>query len=366
MANPKRIYLYVNEETGKFVDIYGKTLSSQDWLKMFLNEKQVILCLTFRTAALVASVFNETDTFDIAIDTDYVKSIQNAQLNAGLTGAITIIPVKSCTETPALTGTVRLTNTAGDTEDVPYTSYTLALGVYSLVVSVTLDHTYLADDEVVFLEPLMIYADNSKVNISGDWTAASKSGGKLSFRIACNTDESEEKLGADDEIEVICEARKYIAGQDSIILQDGAKFHNIINDGSPSPSINDPLYRLAAAQDSIDNLMARILSGTQATLTDDATTNINVFDKTTAGSAVIALDIIGAAGRWTYPAISLNWFGATASVMLGACNENGTIAGTVTIDADISSNNVRLNITLAGVGANLKAVHRILQTTLET
>ena len=106
-----------------------------------------------------------------------------------------------------------------------------------------------------------------------------------------------------------------------------------------------------------------VLSGTQVALTDNATANITAFDKTTARGAVIDYVIIGASGMRQGVA-KICFFSSTAHVSDNYIEGGAAIAG-ITLGADISSNNVRLNVTLASTGENLKMVYRISQIKLE-
>lgn len=100
--------------------------------------------------------------------------------------------------------------------------------------------------------PLIILAGNDKVDISGDWSSIDRAAGKISFRVNCNTSEFASKLGTSESQVCYIEIKKFSSGTPSILLQDKCTLRNIVNDDSATPTENDPLYRTAAAQDSID------------------------------------------------------------------------------------------------------------------
>jgi hypothetical protein len=115
-----------------------------------------------------------------------------------------------------------------------------------------------------------------------------------------------------------------------------------------------------------DALFYKIAGGTQSTLTDNATTSINVFDKTTHRAATVDFFIIGSAGIRVYSSHNLLFFGSTA-YNGGEYHYGGTDwTSGLSITSDISGNNVRLNFVLASIGENLKLMYRVRKTTLET
>ena len=105
---------------------------------------------------------------------------------------------------------------------------------------------------------------------------------------------------------------------------------------------------------------ANMIGGTPIALADDSTTNVVIFDKMRARSAVIEYYIIGASGMRVYSG-KLAFFGATAYIEDGGGSYivAGTdFPGTVTLGADINNNEVRLAVTLADVGEALEMVWR--------
>lgn len=69
--------------------------------------------------------------------------------NAGYSGSVIAIAVKTLSSAPrAQTGTLVLINSAGQSESVAFTAYSLAGGVYTFTVSATLSYTYLANDVI--------------------------------------------------------------------------------------------------------------------------------------------------------------------------------------------------------------------------
>lgn len=91
---------------------------------------------------------------------NYVSSVMDQRTAAGVaniihTGAITRVDMKDIeygsSDIPS-NGYVRLTNAAGQFEDVAYTSYGIVDDVYRFTVSDTLTYTYAEDDEVLVID----------------------------------------------------------------------------------------------------------------------------------------------------------------------------------------------------------------------
>lgn len=301
----KKLFYYINAETGKFTNSLGAEIDSASKPQLFLDEK-VILCLTFLKNDGTAYIFDVAETFELAVDTDFDETTS-----------------------------------------------------------------------------LMVFSDETAVNVSGDWSEADKTAGKISIRALCNTEEFDSKVGTSSSLATYIEIKKFVLGDESVILQDNCTCRNLINDESPAPVSSDPTYRTAAAQDSIDNTKADKVSGAtsgnlaeldsngnlvdsgigaavQASITDDATTNITLGVAATYRAFKIEYTLDDGT-NFKKGIIDVMHDGSSAYVDESGSMSIGTISG-ISFDADINSGNVRLLVTAASVGSSLKMVHKIINT----
>ncbi|MFA5659700.1 MAG: hypothetical protein WC900_10520, partial [Oscillospiraceae bacterium] len=196
-------------------------------------------------------VFGVAETFELAIDNEFTHTITSGALTAAFSGAVTSITADGFSEAPPSSGTLTLTNSSSESENVSYTSYTENAGVYTFTVSDALTYIYAENDTCNIAEPLMAFSDNDQVDISGDWADIDRAEGKISVRVFCNTTEFEDTIGDEESIQAVIEVKKFTSAVPSIILQDGCACKNIINNDTPAPTSSDPTYYTAAAVDSL-------------------------------------------------------------------------------------------------------------------
>lgn len=110
----------------------------------------------------------------------------------------------------------------------------------------------------------------------------------------------------------------------------------------------------------------KTVSGTQVTLTDNQQTAINILDKTLARKATIEMYVLSSTGLRDYMPFAISWFGSAASLQPAADSNIGSFPDCIILDADISGDNVRLLVNVAGAGENLKLVYRASQLPLES
>ncbi len=173
----QQIKLYLNVETGKWVNENNAVVSDRAWPNLRYRSKY-ILCITCYNADDSAASFNLTDSFEFFLDGDFI-------------------------------------------------------------------HT----------DNLMLSSDNTKFNVSGDWDDLDVANGKISCRVFCNTGEDfTGSSGINDQqrANVWGEIKRYVSGEEMVILQDQCIAWNVVEAGEGIPDESDPLYRTASAQDSID------------------------------------------------------------------------------------------------------------------
>jgi hypothetical protein len=235
---------------------------------------------------------------------------------------------------------------------------------------------YVEFKETVTATLPFIEVDGSTFNQANSWydtaTLAFRNpviaDGELSFYITANTLQFYRRLGTDDEITNATMQIQLLAPSTAINF-DVIEFpfvcrNKYLGQGYSVDVTGSNIYTKAEVLALIAGF-ADLLSGTQATLTDNATTNINLFNKTTARKATVEMYAVGAAGIRDWLSFTVTFFGAVAYLQPASYSDNGTISGSITLNADISGNNVRLNVTLAGCGENLKLVYRTSQTIIE-
>jgi len=248
----RQIFLKGNIETGKFLYSDGSELAP-DFLRMFMDDR-VVLCVSYFLNNGTAATFDETDTFEQAMDTDFIHSLQNGTLDAAYSGQTNAIAVNGLPSVPATQGTLSLINAANEDETYPYTSWTEAAGKYTFVGDKVLDYAYTSGDTCNVDDPLISYSGNDLVNVSGDWTDANKSDGKISIRVTINSLAAEDALGDSNEsIMPGIQVKKYSAGIPTVITDHKCVIRNVVHRREGEPATSDPTYRNTTAQDSIDN-----------------------------------------------------------------------------------------------------------------
>lgn len=252
----KKIYRTIDVESGKFVDpVSFDEMRSSSTLELFTATK-VILCLTLVKTGGTAYNVAATDTFEGEVDLDFEHIQDTGALAAGYSGSVASMRVDGLTEVPPDVGTLRPVNSAGQGENVTYTSRTInGVGDYTFTVSKTLTYTYLENDLCVVEDPLMISSEASQFNISGDWSEVSFPGNKISARFDSFNTSFFAKIADSPELEGFIEIKHFPAGESipSVILQDAVNLRNIIrmNEGNPpnetfawlTPSQLDAVYQ---------------------------------------------------------------------------------------------------------------------------
>ncbi len=103
-------------------------------------------------------------------------------------------------------------------------------------------------------DPLMLYADQSGVNLPGDWDQADPAQGRISIRVNCNTTGFQQKLAAAESITIHLEVRRSTAGnaERSVILStDVVGKNTVILHEVPAEAAPD--YYTAAETDALLN-----------------------------------------------------------------------------------------------------------------
>lgn len=109
-----------------------------------------------------------------------------------------------------------------------------------------------------------------------------------------------------------------------------------------------------------DARFAPIALDTETTLTDDATTNVTAFDKTTYRAAEIKATVDDGTSYVVFPSIVIYFVSSTAYVENLPAFIGDDFSATMSFGADISGDNVRLNVTMASHGSSPKMVYEIV------
>lgn len=255
MAAPfQQVPITINVNTGEIVDATSLEHLAGQNASRFMAGSVIILCASCVDSTNTAVAYNTDDTFELSIDNDFVHVLGTGVLEAGLSGTITSLTASGFEVTPDPEGTLTLTNQAGETESVWYTSYTLLNGVYTFVIeSTALTYVYLTSDAIEFDDPLMVYSPNSSFNVAGDWDDASYLMGKMSIRVFCNRDAFFDKLGTSDTISAFIEILKYASGSpySTKLLRDDTYCENTVKRYEGAPAPYNPLFYTAAQVDAL-------------------------------------------------------------------------------------------------------------------
>jgi len=164
----------------KLVDEYDKRLPAQD--RPHINDgEQSVLEFDLVTAAGVAIPYNESDTFALYADTDYIHQYDAGVLADDYAGAITAIALTGLAKTPPSTGFLVLEN-ADSRDRVAYTD--CDAGVFT--VDATLIGSYTAGDACYIEDQLCLYAGNNSFNDVADRADVSAADGKLCVRYSAD------------------------------------------------------------------------------------------------------------------------------------------------------------------------------------
>lgn len=348
-----------------FWDIYSQSRISSTGFKLYdkptiaLGEKASweFRAKTNTSGTIAAVDLSSCTTFEAAIDTDFKHDVIDGALTAGFSGAITAITADGFASAPPSAGVLTLTNASLETESISYSSWTVNTGVYTFQVNATLTYVYANDDDCDAEDTAPCVR-----TLNAGITSTNKSTGILIVSLDADTSTFLNAVSDDAQVNGYFEIRGYDVTAKMIFYAryDIALLNTVDPNLTVPPGVASNYYNKAQQ----DGRYVAILSGTQTALTDNATTDITIFDKTLARAAVVDYTIVGATGMRQGTA-KIAFFGAVAYVSDNYIEGGPAIAG-ITFGADISSNNVRLNVTLASTGENLKMNHKISQIALES
>ena len=158
-------------------------------------------------------------------------------MNAGVSGAITSVAIKSLPSDPPATGNVQLINGANESETFAYTSWTESGGVYTFTVSTTLSYTYLTDDTAKSTEALLIKTTTID--------ETDKDTGVFVVQLDADTRSFQSAVEGSSEILGCLFEHKVLDGSADLIFVSVFKFIclNIVDDdGALPPEINGNYY----------------------------------------------------------------------------------------------------------------------------
>ncbi len=171
---PRICKIYVDIGTRNIYDVNGNQLSDKT-LPFISYKEKMQLQVQYLTAPPVAPIVDGdlskylsfaglTLASSAVVDRNY-NHYDKGLLNAGVSGAVTSIVVKSLEAVPLLkSGTMLLINSAGQQESVAFTNYSVTSSVYTFTVSATLTYTYLADDSVRVKETPVIKSEDASID----------------------------------------------------------------------------------------------------------------------------------------------------------------------------------------------------------
>jgi hypothetical protein len=176
----------------------------------------------------------QTVSFSAAIDNDWVHTHEGA-LTSGASGAITSIGISGLTSEPLPSGSLKLTNDAGETETVAYTAASESSGTYTFTVSVTLTYTYLTGDVAEVVDPPMVKTLNAQID------QTDKDTGLLLVDMDCNNLAYKNKVGTSKQASgCIFELKVYdVSGYQIMVYQGDVNCRNVVDDEGnipPAPS----------------------------------------------------------------------------------------------------------------------------------
>jgi len=239
----------VNTHIKKIVDPNDEfsTPSDQNILRLHFTEILVIAASFYDENNSLITSWADTDTFELAADIDFAHTLYDGTLDNPKSGSITSIEITFASDPGTLpdTGKIRLLNANGEYEAVDYTAQSGTGVNRTFTVSTTLSHSYVAGDVASVSDRLMAFADETQVNITGDWPGLAyvpadtgkKSEGKISFRLDCRRYEFLRKLmnavaNSQGDYVINIEIKRYPTGETSptVLCQDTIYARNAVRD----------------------------------------------------------------------------------------------------------------------------------------
>jgi hypothetical protein len=330
--------LTVNANTGKIVSTSTLKEPLYSARPRLVDGRQRVLGISFVDDAGVAVALGAADTFQLAVDSDFVHTCDTGAANAGYSGAVTSIVVKGLTSASIpSTGFIVLTNGAGQSDRVAYTAKSGTVpGNITFTVSATLTYVYLTDNVITVEDELMLFADVDQFDIAGDWADISRANGKVSCRINANTTAFTRKLAALTELKVYLEISRFTSGDPNpaIAVQDYGYAVPAVRGGEGEPGETGPDYFTAAQTLALLGAAATetvpaadiALGGGFAwvkTITADTTITVSGAEAGQAKHALIEYTASGATRNLTLPA-GLVWWGLRPTANIIAIPDGST------------------------------------------
>lgn len=216
-----------------------------------------------------------------AVDNNFTH-YYTAAVSGAYTGAITAIVVTGLTGyTPTRTGRLLLINAANESESVDYTSWTLVGTTYTFAVSKTLTYTY-ANADVCRVSDTPIIKTTT-VDLTNQAT------GLLIYTLNARTEPYQNKASTSSEIkDCKFEAQIIESAIPILVAQFEMKCFNLLDDDAALPPIADDNYY---NRTEVDSLLTAYLTQTSAdaryvlllatdtvTITNNATTTLELGD----------------------------------------------------------------------------------------
>lgn len=179
------------------------------------------------------------DEFELSIDVDFIHVSKPGTLDNPESGPVTSIEMTFDADPGTLssTGHLQLRNENDEKETIAYTAVSGSGVSRTFTVSATLTYVYVAGDVCGVTDELMVYSDDTQVDIGGDWSGIDRANGKLSFRVDCGRYEFLRKLianglDANNELFVHFEIKRKPNGLNfwSVVCQDNVYTRNVVRD----------------------------------------------------------------------------------------------------------------------------------------
>lgn len=282
--------------------------------------------------------------WEFAINNDFVNTLIAGALTAGFSGAVTAITADGFASAPPAAGFIRMTNGAGDSEDVYYSSYSgtwaSSATVLTFVVSTTLANIYLNDDVCsAETSPKMCRTLNADIDDSQSST------GVIVVKVDASTGTFIAKLGTLQNKKVYARLRGTAADGSKIVM-----LFEVLAQNDPDPTggiLPGPPSAYITAAEIAATYQSMILD-TQIPL-PAGSTPVNLGAAATYRSVGIKGQITGS-GTYTIVEGDVIHNGSTATPYIAPKHD---ILDDITFSADISAGELRLLITNTGAAKTL-------------